>query len=480
MQVITFIEHLIALLSRMYLGFLIGLFTWATLPLLAGWTPTIVMSGSMEPNIMVGDILVAQNLTSDEKQTIAVGHVLLAKDPSKPEKLVTHRVINVLKGEGFITKGDANAKADPTLIPIENVQGLERLRIPLLGLPVQALRAGDAFPLISFILVTVIAQLVMLGHKKKHLTPEKETEPKAKTLNSKSRSSTRKRRKLARFLTLSTIYSLVLTISIVTASSAANFSGVMANNANQFSAASKFNLNYRETILANSPFAYYRFDESTGMTAADSSGNGRNANYSDSSVTYNSIGALVQESPNKAVTLNTGQGNGQSDGKGSGAKGSVISATRTTGLQTFSTQIWFKTLSNRGGKLIGFSSMTGSTETDRVLYLTPTGQVSFGIDSATKKTLQTTTSYNDGRWHMATATLTGANASLYVDGKLMSSTTVNSAPSIPSGYWIMGGESFSGWLNQPSISFLDGSIDEAVIYAKALTTSQIANIYGTV
>jgi signal peptidase I len=473
MRWITIVQHVIALFSRMYLGIVVSLVAWATLPILIGWTPTVVMSGSMQPNIMVGDVLVAQKLSPEQKKDIFVGQVLLANDPSQPDKLFTHRVVNAIKGEGFITKGDANLKADSAMVPISSVQGLERLRIPLIGLPIQSMRTGNHIPLILFVGLTIFAQLYVNFHSRKYLN-KNAVGVRAKHKRHACKEGFLTRTRLLGILSLTAAYSAV---STVTASSAANFLGSTSNIGNTFATAASFsNMSYKDAILANAPYAYYQLNDSSGI-AVDSSGNNRNARYSSTDVTTNVPGALMKESSNKAVALNEKQGAGQTDGKGSGAQGSIVNETLIPGPQNLTLQIWFKTVSQRGGKLIGFTSSASGT-TDRVLYLSSNGRVIFGIDSATKTAISTPGSYNDGNWHRATATLSGLDAALYIDGNLVSYGKTTSTPSIANGYWTIGGESFSGWSQQPSISFLSGSIDEVAIYTRSLTANQIASSYN--
>src|SRR5947209_543413 len=45
---------------------------------------------------------------------------------------------------------------------------------------------------------------------------------------------------------------------------------------------SSFIMSYLSTILADSPFVYWRLGEATGSTAADASGNGRDGSYTGS------------------------------------------------------------------------------------------------------------------------------------------------------------------------------------------------------
>lgn len=471
MQRYEVIRMTAALLSRMYLVALLCLGSWAVLPLVIGWTPTIVSSGSMLPNVQIGDVVVAQTLNPYQKEElITTGHVLLATDPLNADKLVTHRVVNVLKGVGFITKGDANATADATIVPLSNVHGIERLRIPLIGLPIQAFRMGDTIPLIAFTVLTVIAQLIWMHDRKlTRQTAPTQTSPSSKSTVQKQKTARKyqvRNKSLFRFSRATLTPVLVIVISVLFANSAAVFSGASTNSGHNFMTTADFAAAYKNSILSDSPFAYYRFSETSGTTITDSSGNGRDARYGSSGATLNVAGALTRDTTNKAVTLN-------------GTQGRIISSTATAGPQSLTTQIWFKTTSTTGGKLIGFSAgMANSMSVDRVLYMTNAGKVVFGIDTATKKIIQSPLSYNDGKWHMAVATLSGLNASLYIDGKPVSSGATTAVPTTASGFWVAGGTNFSGWTSQPTSSFFAGSVDEIAIYTKTLTAAQIAADFG--
>src|SRR5688500_6667914 len=66
--------------SRMYRAFLLGLVAVAVAPVLLGWGSYVVESGSMEPSIQVGDVVVAKPYTED--QQIRVGRVFVFDDPA--------------------------------------------------------------------------------------------------------------------------------------------------------------------------------------------------------------------------------------------------------------------------------------------------------------------------------------------------------------------------------------------------------------
>ncbi|MEV6160337.1 signal peptidase I [Streptomyces sp. NPDC052052] len=131
--------------ARTVLGSMVGLLLWAHLPVVAlGWTAGVVQSGSMRPALMPGDVVLYQ--PSPRNRTPAVGQIVLAQDPTRPGHLLTHRVYQVLPNNDLITKGDDNSTPDSTPIRSTALQGVARLRVPWIGLPVQLWRAKQPVP----------------------------------------------------------------------------------------------------------------------------------------------------------------------------------------------------------------------------------------------------------------------------------------------------------------------------------------------
>ena len=76
-----------------------------------GYTPLVVQSGSMEPNLPVGAMLFVKEV---DPGTVREGDVITF-DPPGPAMRTTHRVADVIMHEGdpyFVTKGDANDEVD--------------------------------------------------------------------------------------------------------------------------------------------------------------------------------------------------------------------------------------------------------------------------------------------------------------------------------------------------------------------------------
>ncbi|WP_433444069.1 signal peptidase I [Nonomuraea sp. CA-141351] len=120
--------------ARAALGVLIGLLTWSQLPaLLPAWQAAVILTGSMGPRIMAGDVVVYQDVPMN---TLRPGQVVLVRDPAHPAQLLSHRVHKLLPNGHIITSGDANRTPDSTSTPPQNVLGLGRLHVPWIGLPV--------------------------------------------------------------------------------------------------------------------------------------------------------------------------------------------------------------------------------------------------------------------------------------------------------------------------------------------------------
>ena len=95
-----------------------------------------IVSGSMEPNIKVYDVVISKKVKSP--QDIKVGDVITFISTSSISKgmTITHRVIEVVetdKGVAYRTKGDNNLSPDTAPAEYSNVIGKVFLRVPQLG-----------------------------------------------------------------------------------------------------------------------------------------------------------------------------------------------------------------------------------------------------------------------------------------------------------------------------------------------------------
>ena len=211
-------------------------------------------------------------------------------------------------------------------------------------------------------------------------------------------------------------------------------------------------------VTAAAPTIWYRLDETSGVTVTDSSGNGRNGRYR-GTPTYGTATACPRDT-GTAVTLD-----------GSSAYLGYATAITVTG--TFTLETWFRTTTTRGGRLIGFgTSATGaSTTTDRQVYMVNSGQVVYGINPTSHKTVTSPEAYNDGVWHHLMATQSATTMNLYVDGALAAAGAGVVTSTTYSGFLRLGYDNLTGWPSAPTSSFFAGSLDQAATYSKTLTAA---------
>ncbi|MFZ3046143.1 MAG: signal peptidase I [Desulfatirhabdiaceae bacterium] len=95
-----------------------------------GYKPFIVLSGSMEPTILAGDIIVTKEIAPEQ---IVKGDVIAFR--AEKNTVVTHRVTDVQTANGlsFLTRGDANTGADARAVSVEELEGIYHWRVAGVG-----------------------------------------------------------------------------------------------------------------------------------------------------------------------------------------------------------------------------------------------------------------------------------------------------------------------------------------------------------
>lgn len=109
----------------------ITLLLWAFTPILVGWTPVVITSGSMTPMVQPGDIVVTSPV--DDPATLALGDVVTYRRPGN-DRRVTHRIHSIGDDGVLRTKGDANQHPDSDPLTSDRVEGRGRLLVPYAGL----------------------------------------------------------------------------------------------------------------------------------------------------------------------------------------------------------------------------------------------------------------------------------------------------------------------------------------------------------
>ena len=101
------------------------------MPMPFGYGASVVLSGSMEPALSVGDLLIVRSAPAYQPGDVVV---------YQAERMaVVHRLLST-DGETAVTKGDANTAKDAP-IAVTAIKGKVVSVIPLLGYPVWALKS---------------------------------------------------------------------------------------------------------------------------------------------------------------------------------------------------------------------------------------------------------------------------------------------------------------------------------------------------
>jgi signal peptidase len=144
------------LLLALILLVLFGVVLGKLLPL-AGAETLVVGGGSMAPAIPVGSAVVVSPV---DPRVLAPGDVVSLR--AGPDRAIfTHRIIRVVEGDAgplFETKGDANAEADPTLVPPDAVIGRVAWTAPYAGylITLLSMPLGVAFVIgLAFVLLAI-------------------------------------------------------------------------------------------------------------------------------------------------------------------------------------------------------------------------------------------------------------------------------------------------------------------------------------
>lgn len=127
------------------------------IPSFVGYKNFVIVSGSMEPELNIGDIVFVK-----EDNNINVGDIISFNVDGA---IVTHRVIEIIEQESEIyykTKGDANNAVDTELNLYKNIEGKYSFKIPKIGKVVMFLQSK--FGIVT-ILVLLLGVYFFIPHK---------------------------------------------------------------------------------------------------------------------------------------------------------------------------------------------------------------------------------------------------------------------------------------------------------------------------
>ncbi len=136
----------LVIIMNLYLGINKAI-THNPVPDFMGVTPLIVLSGSMEPAIMPGDMVIIRKQTPDQYK---IGDIATYQEGATT---FTHRIVAEADG-AFVLKGDNNNVADDT-VSAEQFIGKMIIRIPFIGIAILFFKTPPGM-LVLLILLTLI------------------------------------------------------------------------------------------------------------------------------------------------------------------------------------------------------------------------------------------------------------------------------------------------------------------------------------
>ena len=261
----------------------------------------------------------------------------------------------------------------------------------------------------------------------------------------------------------------ILALTKVEAAAAGNYRAVVSNLAGKATSDAATltivavpQLPYNQVVKADGPISYWRLDETTGETAADTVGTNPGAYMN--GVALGVPGALAGD-PNLAAAFSAA----------SQTKVEVPFSPELNGA-VFSVEVWAKVTGGSGVHRSPLTSRADAPQRGYIFYAEPgdtwqfwtgTGQ-STGWDVIQGPTVRT------GAWSYLAATYDGTTKRFYVNGVEVGSNTTAFGPNDEKVLRIGAGAT-----DDPTGNFFfEGSVDEAAVYGKVLTPEQILIHYA--
>jgi len=120
-----------------------------------GYRPVAVVSGSMGPEISVGDVVLYER---HDLSDIEEGRIIVFDDPTIDGGTIIHRVVDTDPDTGWLrTKGDANNSDDPGWVTEDDIKGVGRVLIPFVGIPAVWVQTGRPIPAVALVVFILFA-----------------------------------------------------------------------------------------------------------------------------------------------------------------------------------------------------------------------------------------------------------------------------------------------------------------------------------
>jgi len=140
----------------------------SVLPIPGNYRIMAVQSGSMEPVIKTGSIVIVRPVPQSDYYKI--GDIITFKETNKTRTSITHRIYDIKVSEGkpsYITKGDANNSPDRREITEKEVIGKVLFSVPYIGYLVDFVQKP-----IGFALIIIIPAVIIIGGELKKIKKE--------------------------------------------------------------------------------------------------------------------------------------------------------------------------------------------------------------------------------------------------------------------------------------------------------------------
>lgn len=137
-----------------------------------------VQSGSMEPTIKTGSLIISKPFDSYQIGDIITFKSAKDKDIKNPKVTTTHRISEIKNNEDkveYITKGDANDVVDVEPVSKDLIIGKSFFYIPYLGYPISFAKTKEGLIVLIVIPVTLIIYSEILTIKKEAVRLYKES-----------------------------------------------------------------------------------------------------------------------------------------------------------------------------------------------------------------------------------------------------------------------------------------------------------------
>lgn len=148
---------------------LIAAYLLLVAPKIVGYTPLVVLTGSMSPTYKTGSVIYYHEV---EQKELKKGDVITYKLNEKD--LITHRIYAINDDKTYVTKGDANNNVDPMVVKYDKIIGkVAKVYIPYVGYYVAFINTN---PWVIVLVALILVSEFFLGKEEANDIDEKNKE----------------------------------------------------------------------------------------------------------------------------------------------------------------------------------------------------------------------------------------------------------------------------------------------------------------